>query len=987
MFFCDICQIGWFDQTTFHSPSNIKILSTNFTICFRSRGVLFLLLLFFSASSFAQIKAIGLPEIRNYRKAEYGAGTQNWGMDQDANGNLYFANNNGLLQFDGSSWTLYPLPERPAVRSLKIGPDGKVYVGGYNEFGYFAPGKNGRLVFKSLSANINSDTRNLIDFIWKIHVLKDEIVFQAFSNIYCYAKGRVRIIEAPERFQFSYKVEDRLFVQDMKQGVLEYQQGSLSALPGTSLLNTTEIWGMFTLEARGILIATIDKGLFLYADGILSQWRTEANDFMLRNSSLGGVSIGDRFIALNSVSDGIIVCDLSGHIIQHINRKKGLQNNTVLSSFVDSGNNLWLGLDNGITFINENSPFTFFGFSYELSSVYASVIYDHKLYVATNRGVYYHDWSTPFRQDTFELVKGTTGQAWTLQVIDDELFCGHNRGAMIIKGDAVTRVLDPNGYWCFRKVAGKPDFILAANYNGFSIFQRKGGSWAMRNQVNGYDKSTGAFEMDENFAWFRKDEQIFQMMLSDDMTRFRSVKVYKGLSAADKGIGSIQSIAGKLYFQSRNHFYVYEKDEDFFRPERYFTNLFSKVPVARSITEDGEGNLWYIHGESIAAFMRSGNGYVNVSEPFANLRGELVANYENVYMSGPGNIFIGLTEGLVHYDAGLQRNFDTRPVAYIRTFSYGGETRVFGNGKTSSQQFDISYAQNNVTFTFSSPTYESPENIAYSYKLEGFDKKWSAWSPASLKEYTNLHEGDYRMLMKVRNSFGIESAVAVVNFSVSPPWYRHYLAYVLYLLLALAAFYFMRRRVSAHIRRNKYYETLEQRRLYLEREAKIRQEQYELEKEIERLKSEKLRTSLLTKDKELVNNSLQVVKKNKILNGIIQKMRDIDVEQLDDGVKTQLSKLNKSITKEVGADKSWKDLEKHIKNVHFDFLKRLKDRFPTISPRELDLATYLLMNMSTKEITEIMNISQGGVELARYRLRKKLGLTKKENLVGFLMSI
>lgn len=108
---------------------------------------------------------------------------------------------------------------------------------------------------------------------------------------------------------------------------------------------------------------------------------------------------------------------------------------------------------------------------------------------------------------------------------------------------------------------------------------------------------------------------------------------------------------------------------------------------------------------------------------------------------------------------------------------------------------------------------------------------------------------------------------------------------------------------------------------------------------------------------------------------------------MDEATKFQISKLNKSISKEVNNDKSWKDLEKHIKNVHFDFLKRLKEKHPTISPRELDLSTYLLMNMSTKELVEIMNISSGGVELARYRLRKKLDLNKKENLTGYLMSI
>src|SRR5690606_38406616 len=102
--------------------------------------------------------------------------------------------------------------------------------------------------------------------------------------------------------------------------------------------------------------------------------------------------------------------------------------------------------------------------------------------------------------------------------------------------------------------------------------------------------------------------------------------------------------------------------------------------------------------------------------------------------------------------------------------------------------------------------------------------------------------------------------------------------------------------------------------------------------------------------------------------------------------RTQLSSLKKGIVKEINGN-SWKDLEKHIRNVHFEFLKRLKEKHPDISPRELDLSTYCLMNMSTKEIAEVMSISNGGVELARYRLRKKLGLERKENLAGFLMNI
>ncbi|MNQ79173.1 hypothetical protein D3C85_941070 [compost metagenome] len=83
----------------------------------------------FSITFFGQVKSIGLPDVRNYKKNEYKGGTQNWNIGQDKNGNLYFANNNGLLQFDGSSWRKYALPNLTSVRCLKIDDSGKIYVG------------------------------------------------------------------------------------------------------------------------------------------------------------------------------------------------------------------------------------------------------------------------------------------------------------------------------------------------------------------------------------------------------------------------------------------------------------------------------------------------------------------------------------------------------------------------------------------------------------------------------------------------------------------------------------------------------------------------------------------------------------------------------------------------------------------------------------------------------------------------------------------
>ena len=89
--------------------------------------ILFLLL---NSVFFGQVKSIGIPEIRNYKRTDYKGGTQNWNIDQDSNNNLYFANNDGMFMFDGTVWSKYELPNKSVVRSIKTHSSGKVFVSG-----------------------------------------------------------------------------------------------------------------------------------------------------------------------------------------------------------------------------------------------------------------------------------------------------------------------------------------------------------------------------------------------------------------------------------------------------------------------------------------------------------------------------------------------------------------------------------------------------------------------------------------------------------------------------------------------------------------------------------------------------------------------------------------------------------------------------------------------------------------------------------------
>ncbi|MBY0243816.1 MAG: hypothetical protein K2Q03_00020 [Sphingobacteriaceae bacterium] len=283
-------------------------------------ALLFLFIL--SNTLFGQTKSIGLPEIRNYTRSEYKGGTQNWAIDQDKNGNLYFANNNGLFQFDGITWTKYFLPVIPDVRCLKIDPSGNIFVGGYDEFGYFKANENGELKYHSISKLIKRMPNEKIDNIWKIHLHNNEVYFQSFKKTYIFKNNALKTLNAPNRFQFSFQINGELYFQDVKLGILKYKNGKLYPQKETMSLGNTEIWGIFDMPEKKLLIATLDNGLFLYDNQKLTPWNTDANVFIKKNSCLGGAEIKDNHIVFNTILNGIIICDKNGKIIQHINQKK-----------------------------------------------------------------------------------------------------------------------------------------------------------------------------------------------------------------------------------------------------------------------------------------------------------------------------------------------------------------------------------------------------------------------------------------------------------------------------------------------------------------------------------------------------------------------------------------------------------------------------------------------------------------------------------------
>jgi hypothetical protein len=132
------------------------------------------------------------PYIISYQKSDYNAEHKKLGDAQDKNGLMYFANNDGVLRFDGINWDLIPVFRSSPVRSIAIDGNDNIYVGLMNDFGMLEQSPSGVLQFKSLRNLLPADVDDFND-VWKIYEIRGNIFFQSY-DLFLLKKQAIRFI-------------------------------------------------------------------------------------------------------------------------------------------------------------------------------------------------------------------------------------------------------------------------------------------------------------------------------------------------------------------------------------------------------------------------------------------------------------------------------------------------------------------------------------------------------------------------------------------------------------------------------------------------------------------------------------------------------------------------------------------------------------------------------------------------------------------------
>lgn len=872
-------------------------------------GVVLLFLLILPCFVQAQTKGtyeIGLPLVRNFPPSEYKGFSQNWGFVQDKRGILYFANGDGVLEFDGVEWNVIKLANEYTAFSLAIDSSDRIFVGSTSEFGYLSPSKNGELKYVSLLDKFDTSDRKF-RYIRNIFITKSGVYFITGEKLFRWNGTSMKSWSLIKPCNL-YKYGEHIFVWQKTVGLKYVKNDSIERIKSGEFFYNTGIQNILPYSKDKMLLVSRDSGLYIMSDPfkikknafpLIYKFYNQADYFIQHNQLLYSSVLKNGRYAFATLRAGTAIMDKDGNLVQILDKKAGIQNETHNSASEDQQAAIWLSLDNGITRVDISSPVSFWNDDMGLRGSVLSVIrYNGKIYVGTWQGLFYHDFSlNKYAVDEedlaadisqFKFLKGIRSTTWDLLVVKntvnpakDKLLAATSGGIYEVT-DYTAKQFSKSTALKFYRYKKDSTLIFAGTDDGLICISMSysGSEIVLSNQgaLKGLsEKIVSIAEDNEGKIWIttefsgvfllefkKKTGNNISLPLTDDSY---SITNYDESSGLPSSYASIYKIKNRIFFLSEEGVHIpLEKNINgsrvvkFVRFESPALEFYNRDIFINMLSEDKSGNLWMQFTDNNkttkilakATYLKDGD-YRMSFIPFKTVpQMEMYAIYPE---TGDATWYCG-DDGLIRYDGSSKFEYNLNFNAMIRKVILERDSVLFAgtfytdvndsgvcSGLTLEQpEFmkpEISYAYNSITFEYAATTYYSESARKYKVFLEGFDKKWSDWTAESKKEYTNLPPGSYKFHVIAKNIFDTESKEAIYEFEILPPWYRTWFAYFIYLVLFALLIRAILRFSNKRLREAK----LKLEELVKERTNELNEQNKEIEKEKE--KSDKLLLNIL----------------------------------------------------------------------------------------------------------------------------------------------
>ncbi|WP_181040011.1 helix-turn-helix and ligand-binding sensor domain-containing protein [Aureitalea marina] len=891
-------------------------------------------------------------------------------LTQSESGSIYAANNKGLVEFNGSQWTLYPSPNETIIRSV-LADGSRVYSGHYMGFGFWNRNQYGNLEYSSLSDTLDIEMIEDEHF-WNIIKVEEYVLFQSLDRIYIWdeASMNVNIIEANGVLTNVFDTSLGVFYHVLNEGLFKLENGQGVLVNNDIVFQENRIIGLLDMDNK-FLALTERQGFYEISEEEIIPWGRQENQELSLKRWYSALQLANGGVILGSVSSGIYHLGPQGNIVYQLDRTGGLANNTALALFEDRDANIWVGLDNGIDCINIEAPFrNFIDQDGNLGTTYATLVSGNYLYLGTNQGLFYRMLDS---KEPIKLIPGTSGQVWKLQQVGDDIFCGHDLGLFQVIEDQAVPITTLSGAWNVKEIPGREKELVLGTYNGLYRLTQVDQQWILANKMAGFDISSKYFEFvsPSQILLSHEYKGVYRLNLSEE---YDQILNFERLTSVDKSANScLVGFGNDVIYASRYGIFLYDKNSGDFIKDDDLSSIFADEQyISGSLVPDVNGNLWSFTKDYFITISSSqmDGGYTisKISAP-QSLRNEM-EGYENIALLSGTEYVVGTSTGYLIMDtAHVPKTVEAVNIHAINIKELDKEFAavVIDSLGVFKSKF------NNISFDFNTPNYQKFLKAQYQYRLDGWQDNWSPWSEESGATFENLPSGRYTFMVKSRINNQVSEDVASYEFIIQDHWFRSPMALTIYALLMIGIL------VGINLLYRRYYQ-LQRQRIVNRTQRELKLQELASQQQIMELTNEKLQNDIESRNRELAMSTMNMISKNNALNTIKNEL--FKIKSLE-----EITPVIQHIDNTISNEDDWKMFEEAFNYADTNFFKKLKDKHPDLTPNDLRLCVYLRLNLSSKEIAPLLNISPRSVEIKRYRLRKKLNLDSKVNLNEYFIDL
>ena len=944
--------------------------------------ILLLFLLFQTTFISAIEKTFGIFVI-NHDRSEYQAMSQNWAVAFDDLGRAYFGNTGGVLEYNGKNWVLHQHKSKSAIRALLFDEESqRLYSGCYEDFGYWKRDSLGVLNYYSLAENLK-DYRFSSERIWSIVKSGKEILFQSFPTLFSYntETEEVKSVAPGGELMFLGKVNDTVYSRVSGRGICKIEGGEIKVVDDSNFAKEATI-RFYLPNERGIVVGDGKSGLHILKNGKTKKWNCEANDILASKDVNSAVSIGDTAYAIGTLLGGLYIINHDGKILSHIDRQSKLENNTVLGMALDHSGDLWLGMDNGLSYVDLNSTIEYkIDMDNAPSAIYSVIKHNGYIYVGTNNGVLCSKFEKDYADLDFRelsLIEGITGHIWKLEILRGELLCGSNNG--IFK-------LDKGNSYPLSTATGGTDFeiienngqewLIESTYFKIRMFKREKGKWVFSHFVDGFEGACRFIEVDHaGYVWISHEiKGLNRLKLSDDYKKVISNK-YFGL---ETGLPTeyqlnVFTVNNRVVVTTGEEIYTYDDLTDRMVSFDKLNNTLGRFKKAVNIVIADQNHFWAIAGNE-AAYMS------NVSDSMSFVRAftldkqfSFPDKYQNISINKDASVLC-LENGFAILPNESNDTYKHQPLVITKVVN--GKKGVDSKGillpLKNENVLELKQRDNFLEFTINSVNY-GPNDVTYQYRIVNLYDDWIESETENVNTIADIPHGEYIYQARAIFSDGNRSNVVEYPFVILPPWFASKTGVVVIILSLVVC-------VGLLIVFNKHI--LEKQTNIIEK--KHTDQHKKNESTIEQLQNDVLQKELDNLQGKLTVSANALVEKDRSINTIKREL-EIMFKKLEGRFPHRdYDKILKVINGQLTQKKDMLDFERHFAVSQSGFYDELRKNYPNLTPADLRLCSLLKMNMNSKEISILLGITLRSVEVSRYRLRKKMELEPDENLTKVIM--